>query len=46
MTQAGDEFRRRSYGEIAVGFGRKPGIVVVDFQRAFTDAQFRSAARS
>ena len=40
MTQAGDEFRRRSYGEIAVGFGRKPGIVVVDFQRAFTDAQF------
>ena len=30
-----DDYARRSYGEIPVGFGRKPGIVVVDFQAAF-----------
>lgn len=34
-----DGYARRSYGEIAVGFGRKPGIVVVDLQTAFTDPQ-------
>ena len=28
-----------------VGFGEKPGIVVVDFQRAFTDPASRPAAR-
>ena len=32
-----DDYRNRSYGEIPVGFGEKPGIVVVDFQTAFTD---------
>jgi len=35
-----DEFARRSYGERAVGFGRKPGVVVVDFQLAFTDPKY------
>ena len=35
-----DDYQRRSYGEIAVGTGEKPGIVVVDFQTAFTDPQY------
>jgi maleamate amidohydrolase len=35
-----DTFKERSYGSIAVGTGRKPGIVVVDYQRAFTDPAF------
>ena len=35
-----DDYARRSYGEIGVGFGRKPGIVVVDFMLAFTDPQY------
>jgi maleamate amidohydrolase len=35
-----DEFLRRSYGEIRVGRGEKPGIVVVDFQTGFTDPQY------
>ena len=30
-----DDYQNRSYGEIPVGFGEKPGIVVVDFQTAF-----------
>ena len=32
-----DDYKARSYGAVQVGLGRKPGIVVVDFQRAFTD---------
>jgi maleamate amidohydrolase len=35
-----DDYARRSYGEIGVGFGRKPGIVVVDFMLAFTDPAY------
>jgi maleamate amidohydrolase len=35
-----DDYKHRSYGEIPVGTGRKPGIVVVDFQKGFTDAQY------
>ena len=35
-----DDYARRSYGEIPVGTGEKPGIVVVDFQLGFTDAQY------
>jgi maleamate amidohydrolase len=33
-------YTERGYGARQVGFGEKPGIVVVDFQRAFTDASF------
>jgi maleamate amidohydrolase len=33
-------YAERGYGARQVGFGEKPGIVVVDFQRAFTDASF------
>jgi maleamate amidohydrolase len=32
-----DIYSERSYGEREIGFAGKPGIVVVDFQRAFTD---------
>lgn len=39
MTE--DAYKERGYAGIErVGFGRKPGIVVVDFQLAFTDPQF------
>jgi maleamate amidohydrolase len=33
-------YEERGYGQSSVGFGEKPGIVVVDFQRAFTDPAF------
>ncbi len=36
----GDDYTQRSYGEIPVGTGSKPGIVVVDFQKGFTEAQY------
>jgi maleamate amidohydrolase len=29
-----------SYGKFPIGFGEKPGVVVVDFQAAFTDPRF------
>src|SRR5262245_50459395 len=35
-----DDYARRSYGDTPVGFGLKPGIVVVDFMLAFTDPQY------
>jgi len=35
-----DDYENRSYGEIPVGTGFKPGIVVVDFQTGFTDPQY------
>jgi maleamate amidohydrolase len=35
-----DDYLRRSYGDTPVGFGQKPGIVVVDFMVAFTDPQY------
>jgi len=33
-------YEQRGYGARPVGFGDKPGVVVVDFQRAFTDPAF------
>ena len=35
-----DTYRERSYGEVPIGFGDKPGVVVVDFQVGFTDARY------
>lgn len=35
-----DDYTQRSYGEVPVGTGLKPGIVVVDFQLGFTDPQY------
>jgi maleamate amidohydrolase len=38
-----DVYEAKGYGAIPVGFGEKLGILVVDFQKAFTDARFRMA---
>ena len=35
-----DDYQRRTYGDTPVGFGHKPGIVVVDFMVAFTDPKY------
>lgn len=35
-----DDYKRRSYGEINVGMKGKVGIVVIDFQLAFTQEQY------
>lgn len=39
MTDAG-RFVSAGYGERAVGFGERPAMLIVDFQRAFTDPAF------
>jgi len=35
-----DVYEQRSYAQVPIGFGEKPGIVVVDFQVGFTDPQY------
>lgn len=35
-----DAYAARGYGAHPVGFGRRPGVVVVDLQRGFTDPAF------
>ena len=35
-----DIYEQRGYGNRPLGFGAKPGLVVVDFQRGFTEAAF------
>ncbi len=35
-----DIYAQRGYGNRSLGFGAKPGLVVVDFQRGFTEAAF------
>ena len=35
-----DVYAARGYGSRPLGFGAKPGLVVVDFQRGFTEAGF------
>ncbi|MCO6415036.1 isochorismatase family protein [Siccirubricoccus sp. KC 17139] len=35
-----DIYAQRGYGSRPLGFGRKPGVVVVDFQRGFIEAGF------
>ncbi len=35
------DYRDRGYGEGEIGWGKRPGVVVVDFQRGFTDPAFR-----
>ena len=35
-----DAYKDIGYGDREIGFGKTPGVVVVDFQRAFTDRQF------
>jgi len=36
-----DAFSGASYGELDVGYGKRPAILVVDFQVGFTDPRFR-----
>lgn len=44
MTE--DIYKQVGYGGVErVGFGRKPGVAVVDFQRAFTDPRFPLGGR-
>jgi hypothetical protein len=40
-----DDYQRRTYGDTPVGFGHKPGIVVVDFMVALPIRNIRSAVR-
>ena len=41
MADASDPtYQARTYGAGQIGYGEKPGIVVVDFQTAFTDAAY------
>lgn len=35
-----DIYEQRSYAQVPIGFGEKPGIVVIDFQVGFTDPQY------
>jgi maleamate amidohydrolase len=35
-----DAYGRRGYGQAGVGFGKRVGVAVVDFQLGFTDARF------
>lgn len=35
-----DVYTQRGYASHSIGFGAKPGLVVVDFQRGFTDPAF------
>jgi maleamate amidohydrolase len=35
-----DAYEKRSYGRRNVGFGKKPAIAVVDFQRGYIDKKF------
>ena len=39
MTDASTEtYVDRTYGAAGIGYGERPGIIVIDFQTAFTDA--------
>lgn len=40
-----DSYRQMTYGERTVGFGERPAIVVVDFQRGFTEPGFTLGGR-
>ncbi len=35
-----DAYQDIGYGKVEIGFGERPGVLVVDFQRAFTDRSF------
>jgi maleamate amidohydrolase len=39
-TTMSDVYANRGYSDALTGFGSKPALVVVDFQRGFTDSQF------
>lgn len=35
------DYGERGYGDREIGWGERPGVIVVDFQRGFTDPEFR-----
>ena len=39
-SRMSDIYKERSYGQPEIGFSGKPGIVVIDFQKGFTDPQY------
>lgn len=40
MTDNTRDYGERSYGALNVGLGQRPGIVVVDYQKGFTEDQY------
>lgn len=40
-----DDYSASGYGEIAVGFGERPAILVIDFQKSHTSQEFPFGAR-
>lgn len=40
MGEAHRDYDERTYGKREVGLGQRPGVVVVDFQRGFTEEQY------
>lgn len=40
-----DDYKESGYGEIAVGFGKRPAILVVDFQKSHTSQEFPFGGR-
>lgn len=38
-----DRYAEKGYGAVEVGFGTRLGLLVVDFQKGFTDSRFRMA---
>lgn len=40
MTETPRDYSDRTYGALEVGRGQRPGIVVIDFQKAFTEEKY------
>lgn len=40
-----DDYKGSGYGEIAVGYGQRPGILVIDFQKSHTSQEFPFGGR-
>lgn len=40
-----DDYKHSGYGEIPVGFGQRPGILVIDFQKSHTSQEFAFGGR-
>lgn len=40
MTESDREYQERTYGTVEIGLGQRPGIVVIDFQKAFTEERY------
>ncbi|MEM7467238.1 MAG: hypothetical protein AAF387_10175 [Pseudomonadota bacterium] len=35
-----DGYQARSFGELSVGFGKRPAVIAVDFQLSYTDPKY------